>query len=63
VFVAFGIQHVTCVLLSFVSCLVVKYFLSYLVNGAIKKKAIEHRMCVLILFTVPVLNISHSKKI
>jgi hypothetical protein len=37
-------------------------FPHYLVNSTIKKKVIEHEMCVLIFFTTSAQNTSHSKK-
>jgi len=51
------------ILLSTVACLVLPYFLYYLVSGTIfGKKVIEHEMCVLIFSKNFVCNISHSKK-
>ena len=51
-------------ILSSVACLALPYFSHYLINGTIlvKKKVIEHKMCVLIFSTTFVWNIFHSKK-
>ena len=52
----------SCTILSSVACPLCYIFLHFLTNGAnIGKKVIEHKMCVVIVSTIFVLNIFHSK--
>jgi hypothetical protein len=63
---ALAIQHakrMRRIILSSVACLALPYFstLSHKRHDFRKKKVVEHKMCVLILSTAFVCNISHSK--
>jgi hypothetical protein len=51
-----------CAILSSVACLALQYFFTLSQKGTVKKKAVEHKMRVLIFSTTLVWNISHFKK-
>jgi len=64
VFVALGIQHAMCVrqiaICGLAGCTIFFYITSLMIRFS--KNLIEHKMCVLIFYTVFVCNISHFKK-
>ena len=53
--------HMLHVILSSVACLTVPYFSRYLIKGTILEKTVWAIKCILVLYTIFVLNNFHSK--